>query len=292
MGTSIKFITCKEFSKSTYVDLPPGDETFLASVIDHSCQVGRLDTTLTKYYKHFSDTEKLSINYLVNEFISNVNDRTTENFFNFLRSNITTIACKRAFEATVEQSSCPLWFELRYARITASKAYDAAHCKTLDGTLVERILGASKLRDTAPMKRGRLLEAAVIKEVEKQMKIKIKSCGLLLSPEYPVIGASPDGESQQFSIEIKCPSSEKTVANYVTNKNKITEKYNAQVQLQMHFSKKKQALFCVASPDFETSKNVNILTIDYDLNYCTNLLEKCTEFWFKALFPVLFKDSK
>lgn len=52
---------------------------------------------------------------------------------------------------------------LRYGWITASKAYDAAHCNTLDGTLTETILGARKLRDTEAMKRGRLLESQVLR---------------------------------------------------------------------------------------------------------------------------------
>ncbi|CAH1965381.1 unnamed protein product [Acanthoscelides obtectus] len=45
---------------------------------------------------------------------------------------------------TRNQSRCSLWSEMRYARITASKAYEAAHCATLDETLVENILGAKR----------------------------------------------------------------------------------------------------------------------------------------------------
>ncbi|KAB0804975.1 hypothetical protein PPYR_01945, partial [Photinus pyralis] len=76
-----------------------------------------------------------------------------------------------------------------YGRITASKAYEAAHCKVLDGSLTENILGASKLRDTEAMKRGRYLESQILKEVEK-----INKCGLQLNAAFPIMGASPDGE--------------------------------------------------------------------------------------------------
>ncbi|CAG9793254.1 unnamed protein product [Diatraea saccharalis] len=107
------------------------------------------------------------------------------------------------WKTAVKDNDCPLWHELRYGRITASKAYDAAHCNTFDGTLTETILGASKLRDTEAMKRGRLLESQVLKEVEKICKIKINKCGLKLNTEYPIMGASPDGESSVYSIEIK-----------------------------------------------------------------------------------------
>lgn len=56
--------------------------------------------------------------------------------------------------------------DLRYGRITPSKAYDAAHCNVLDWTLTQSMLGASKLRDTEAMKRGRFLESQVLKELE------------------------------------------------------------------------------------------------------------------------------
>lgn len=60
-----------------------------------------------------------------------------------------------------------IWYELRYARITASKAYEAAHCKVMGGALTEAITRASKLKDTDAMKRGRLLESEVKSELEK-----------------------------------------------------------------------------------------------------------------------------
>ncbi|GBP91169.1 hypothetical protein EVAR_67279_1 [Eumeta japonica] len=57
-------------------------------------------------------------------------------------------------EETIEQSKSNLWFELRYGRITASKAYEVSRCKTADGTLVSLILGG-KIPETKHMKRGR-----------------------------------------------------------------------------------------------------------------------------------------
>ncbi|GBP87472.1 hypothetical protein EVAR_64469_1 [Eumeta japonica] len=46
--------------------------------------------------------------------------------------------------ATLEQNDCPLWYELRYGRITASKAYDAVQCNVFDGTLTQTILAAKR----------------------------------------------------------------------------------------------------------------------------------------------------
>ncbi|GLV46147.1 hypothetical protein CBL_02863 [Carabus blaptoides fortunei] len=51
----------------------------------------------------------------------------------------------QAAHDTQGQYKSPLWFELRYARITASKAYEVANYKTASGALVDLIMGASKI---------------------------------------------------------------------------------------------------------------------------------------------------
>ncbi|GBP29096.1 hypothetical protein EVAR_17630_1 [Eumeta japonica] len=69
-------------------------------------------------------------------------------------------------------SPSDLWFQLRYGRITASRAHEVSRCKTNDGTLVSLILGG-KIPDTPSMKRGRILED----EVRKQWNVELKKTG-------------------------------------------------------------------------------------------------------------------
>lgn len=38
---------------------------------------------------------------------------------------------------TRDQSKNPLWYQMRYARITASKMYESSVCHTYSGSLVE-----------------------------------------------------------------------------------------------------------------------------------------------------------
>lgn len=162
-------------------------------------------------------------------------------------------------KSTREQSKSSVWYELRYGRITASKAYEVSRCKTVDGSLVAAIMGA-KTPDTVAMKRGRILESSVRKAVENKLNKKIKSCGLFVSREYPMIAASPDGMLKDALVEIKCPTSDKTKVTYVKN-GVIADKYLAQVQLQMYTTGVKKCYFCVADVDFEKSKNVEIISI-------------------------------
>lgn len=286
IGTSLRFIKAKDISsapKRKLVPIASNTESFLTLVRNHCTMVGDTNNHLMKFYREPNNVEKLSMHHLQ----SSSKPTNPLDFVQYCKLVMTADACKEAALATLEQNDCPLWHELRYGRITASKAYEAAHCNVLDGTLTQTILGARKLRDTEAMKRGRFLENQVLKEVEKINNIKINKCGLKLNSSYPIMGASPDGESYDYSIEVKCPKSAKAMGRYLTSGNKVTAKYMAQVQLQMHFFYKAKALFCVAHSDFETTKKVNILEVDYDKQLCENLLEKCNIFWNEAVFPKL-----
>ncbi|KAF9808195.1 hypothetical protein SFRURICE_017347 [Spodoptera frugiperda] len=283
VGTSLKFIKAKDMCDIPKKQPQPvcdaniaqastsSGESFLSLLIKYSKEVGDTDNQLTKYYNEPSDIEKLSIHYLVS-MVQEDKPKTPQEFIDYCKKQMHTKMCNEAAQATINQRDCPLWYELRYARITASKAYEAAHCKSFEGSLTETIMGASKLRDTDAMKRGRELESEVIKVVQKIKKIKIKKCGIILSPLYPIMGASPDGETDDYSIEIKCPSSEKSVCQYIKN-NEVSAKCMAQVQLQMHLSQKNKALFCVAHTDFEKSKNVTIVEVDYNKEMCERLIQ-------------------
>lgn len=254
--------------------------------------MGRTNTVLTKYSEEFSAEEKLSIHQLILNFFQLQQDsRTATDFLRYCSSQMTEAVCDEATKRTVTQDKNKLWHELRYGRITASRAYESSHCHTMHGSLVESILGAKSIKDTHAMKRGKKLENEVRHLVEKKVGIKIQPCGFYTSPDFPILGASPDGISDEHVIEIKCPNSEKTIKNYISH-GAITNRYNAQVQMQMYFAKKEKALFCVANYNFESSNEIFIIVVDYDANYCTELYEKCTNFWKNAIYPLLEQYNK
>lgn len=79
-----------------------------------------------------------------------------------------------------------LWHELRFSKIIASNIYEAtsdiheaSRCQTPDGSLVHRVIGATKVYDNIYMKRGRRLEEVVVARIEKNFKIKDKKSSLL-----------------------------------------------------------------------------------------------------------------
>ncbi|GBP74277.1 hypothetical protein EVAR_58555_1 [Eumeta japonica] len=133
-------------------------------------------------------------------------------------------------KVTRAQHDSTLWHELRYGRITASRAFEFSRCKTNDGTLIALIMGG-KLPDTLAMKRGRILEDQVRKTVSIKLGKKINKCGLIVSKIHPMIAGSPDGICEDSIIEIKCPTSAKTLKKYVCD-GKLTQKFYVQVQLK------------------------------------------------------------
>ncbi|KAK4882331.1 hypothetical protein RN001_005650 [Aquatica leii] len=158
---------------------------------------------------------------------------------------------------TGTQIDSPMWHEMRFGRVTASKLYEFSKCNTSDGTLVESIIDS----------------------------------GLCLLPSYPVFGASPDGITSEYVIEVKCPSSEKILRNYIKNGDP-TEKFKAQLHLQMLCTNKQKGLFCVADPNFDQNNLITILTVDYDENYMHNLIVRSLNNWKNFVFSGLYKSVK
>lgn len=219
----------------------------------------------------------ISLHQLMFSFVKN-GGVNVEDYLNFSKQIVSASVCKEIAVETKNQSESKLWKELRYGRITASRIYEIAHCKTENGVLVEQIIGASKIKDTAAMARGRELEKKVLAELKHYMSdVKIENCGLFLNTEFPIIGASPDGLGSDFVIEIKCPKTEKAAKKYINSSNVIAKRYLGQIHLQMFLTKRKRAYFCVAHHDFETSKAFTMACIEFDENFIADLLEKCME---------------
>lgn len=131
---------------------------------------------------------------------------------------------------------------MRYGRITASKLWQAAHCKVKD-SLMENVMGSRCAFDSLAMKRGRDLESTILEAISKYLKTTIRKPGIFLNNEYIMLGASPDGITEDYVIEIKSPYNIQTFNNYCKDGN-ICNKYRAQVQLQMLFAKKKSYFLC------------------------------------------------
>ncbi|KAJ8912532.1 hypothetical protein NQ315_014476 [Exocentrus adspersus] len=176
--------------------------------------------------------------------------------------------------ASLSQSEYSLWHELRFGRVTASKLYDAAVCKFSSSALVNQIMGVRKLFQTAAMKRGITLEKAVIKELEKQINCPIRPSGFIVK-KNGVIGASPDGITDD-SI-------------HIPKEGKVAKKFWAQINLQMLAMNVKKGIFCVASPDFEQTKKITVVNVEYDAEFMEYIIDCALYFWKTIKHTLMYK---
>ncbi|XP_011701495.1 PREDICTED: uncharacterized protein LOC105458122 [Wasmannia auropunctata] len=292
VGTAKQFIEAKDLLK-TSTSVEPGnissDEhpSFLQTIL-HIAKTKNLDSQLSRH--HYVTSERhitlISLHFLMIDFVKERKSLADE-FMLFAQSRMSEAICEEVNRRTIDQSDNSLWYELRYGRITASKLYECAHCQTPDGTLVNGIIGASKLFYSAQMERGKRLENEVLHVLQNKTGLECYKCGLLLSPMFPVLGASPDAIGDNFIVEIKCPSSDKTFKKFLPSEDTISQKCKAQMQLQMFMAKRKKGLFCVAHPDFESSKNITCLWMDFDEKYTASIIEEVILFWKNHIFPKL-----
>ncbi|XP_023951326.2 uncharacterized protein LOC112055440 [Bicyclus anynana] len=283
VGSSLKYMTAKELANGVPT------LTSKNSVYNKFLEIGKKnklkDCELLKYQSSYicDSLQSVSMHQLVLKY----NEQSCDIFLkNVVLSNDIILDIEKA---TREQHKNSLWFELRYGRITASRAFEFSRCKKTDGTLIAQIIGAS-IPDTLAMKRGRKLEDDVRKTVGIHLGKNIKKCGLMLSKQYPMIAGTPDGICEDSIIEIKCPTSAKTYMNYVKN-GKPVEKYNTQMQIQMHLTGLQSGYFCVADKDYSTNKKVEIIRVIYDDIYTRDIINILVNLWKQNVYPVLYQTT-
>lgn len=261
IGKQLKSIKAKELSSKkpeTSSFAPSKTSNFMLEVMEatekHSV---RPRGQIFKYFENFYLTD-VYLDIIIYKFISKFLDTSFVKFSDFMCNFFNDKVCSEVENSTRAQNEISFWHKVRFGRITASKVYELSRCKTPDGSLVERVICAKKLKDNKYMARGRRLEPEVRKRVEEILQQKIKLTGFHIYLKEPLFGASPDGMLEDSVIEIKCPCSAAAQKNYIVD-NKISNKFRAQVQLQMKVCGKKNAFFCVADENFEENKIVRIL---------------------------------
>lgn len=183
---------------------------------------------------------------------------------------------------TRKQSFDPLWFKLRYGRVTASTFSKCVktNIQRPSITLIKSICGVGKKQEFPAILYGKQNEhkaiAAAVKifKQEKHDNFKGRKCGLVISPDYPYFAASPDfffecDCCKLVVVEAKCPfklddSNRDAGINSLLNRQHpyITQdtegnivmnhkhEYYFQIQMQMFLSKATYGIFVVWAPKF------------------------------------------
>ena len=184
--------------------------------------------------------------------------------------------------ATKEQSKCRLWHEERQWRITASRFGDVVRAtsrRNMD-LLCESIFRPKMLTKKAVL-HGRKYEKLAIKKAEEHTGVSIQTCGLMIDEEMPFLAATPDGNTGEMLVEVKCPYkgrkeqirksavyfpflSKSSGSSITINKR---HNYYAQIQGQLMIAKLKKCLFVIYT--FVDFKCINV---NYDHRYCEKVL--------------------
>lgn len=284
VGRQDAYMSLKDMAGKPRSSLNTRNENLVETFLNTA---GRQDGGIFDLYFE-SPLNQFDLFHLILKYKASVNTFNSKHFLEFIKKDFMILDLKIVEKATIGQSVCGEWYKMRFGRITASILYEAAKCKTQGGYLVEKIMGASKPVETEEILRGKRLESEVLKCVENLRKIKIKNSGIIMHKDYPIFGASPDGVSSEYVIEIKCPSRAKTVENYVKN-NLINRKFYFQLQLNMFFLNKEKGLFCVASPTFEQDNKVSIYEISLNRDEIKDIIELAISFWESNIFTELIK---
>lgn len=285
VGTSIKYVTTLEMGSG--IASTSEDTCVYDKFLEEATAKGIKNCELLRYMQNIpKDFDTISMYQLALMY----RDQSCEDFLKKISSSFTTDILIKAEQNTRDQAESNLWHELRFARITASKAYEVSKCQTSDGALVGLIMGG-KMPDTPAIKRGRVLEQKVLEVVREKLNKEIQRCGLFISKNFPMIAGSPDGIGQDFIIEIKCPFSEETYKNYIYN-GRPTKKFYSQMQIQMYVCGIKKCYFCVANSKFQSNNEVEIIYVEYDKAYIKSLMETLVIFWKTHIYPLLFKMSE
>ena len=232
------------------------------------------------------------------------------NFGSSLDINVSLQQQSNVEKLTRAQANSKKWFDYRSGQITASKVFSVVH--THDDmpsrSLIMNICYPESYKyETPAMAWGCTHEEEAYNYyksimVQHHSDLQLSNSGLIISTEFPFIGASPDGLVScsccgKGSVEIKCPFNhrdnyifeavEQDKNFYLTktgNEIKLskTHQYYYQIQTQLHVSKSNFCDFFVW-----TRKDYHIERIFPDEDLWSKVVSKCSYFFNMALMPEL-----
>lgn len=216
---------------------------------------------------------------------------------------------KQLLEETMGQASCGAWFKARSVRVTASSVKQILSLKpSTDPANLVRRLTTSASFTTEATTYGRQHEATAVAAYCRLMSkvtgsdVIAQPSGLAIRPDYPWLGASPDGvvADSYGLVEVKCPytcrsSSFSSVCSSLKSKFFLratsqglrlrrNHAYYFQIITQLFVTEASYCDFVVWSPT-----ECHIERIFPDPLFASEYVEKLQYFYFRHMLPSLVK---
>ena len=207
------------------------------------------------------------------------------------------------------QSQCTTWFEHRKGRLTASRFGAICHTSINkpSKSLVEQVLQQGRLPKSAALTWGIEKESIARREYEKLMKpshssFTVETTGLHICPNYPYLGASPDGLISctccgRGILEIKCPYSMRnsipTSVPYLRTSESgkyslaVTHNYYYQVQGQLGIVGQQFCDFVCWTPN-----GLYVERIKFNPDFFQEMEQKLRKIFISVIFPRVLCGNK
>jgi putative phage-type endonuclease len=173
------------------------------------------------------------------------------------------------------------WLDLRENMITASDAASAigeSRYESEDAFVKKKVL-RTKFAGNAATAHGTLLEPIVRDLYDKKYNRKSHEIGLVQHRDYPWLGASPDGVTEDgILIEIKCPLTRKIEPN-------VPKHYWPQVQLQLEITDLEECDFVQYRPakDENSEAEFVVVRVHRDRKWFAQALPVLERVWQRVL---------
>lgn len=162
------------------------------------------------------------------------------------------------------------WFSIRTGKITGSKFGDVMSkgrgkaewggtaLAYLRQVAAEILTGErEEVFQSKAMEWGNAMEDAALMAFMDKSGLAVESCGFFENTELPGCGSSPDGVGEDFTIELKCPTS-KTHMLYLLDTEELIKAYRWQVVGEALFTGKDRAFIASYDPRFPEGKQLAI----------------------------------
>ena len=192
---------------------------------------------------------------------------------------------KRLLDLEFDEQRSEAWLKLRGQMLTASDAAAAIGAnkyQTPDDLIRKKCgLGEPFVGNEATA-HGTRLEPVACEMFEEKYGLKVYELGLIPHPDYPWLGGSPDGLTEDNCLlEIKCPLRRRI------ERGVIPLCYEAQVQICMEIMDVESCYFCQYAPfdiTFPAPEVFDVTIVPRDREWFKKYLPVMDEFWKKVLY--------
>src|SRR5210317_536397 len=192
---------------------------------------------------------------------------------------------KRLLDLEFDEQRSEAWLKLRGNMLTASDAaaaIDLNKYQSPDDLLRKKCGLGEPFTGNEATEWGTRLEPIACEMFEQKYNLKVYELGLIPHPDYPWLGGSPDGLTENNClVEIKCPMRRQIIPG------EVPIHYNAQIQQCMEIMDVESCFFVQYAPfeiTFPAPEVFDVTIVPRDREWFKKYLPVMDAFWKRVLY--------